>query len=214
MRNPLVLAKKKSQLTERLALNFSQIHPVISRADLSIQLRHGWILWGLPGRRGCVHVCKVGALLQCVFQLGLSWFAHPEPGPPWEPNRGNGDLSENYPRKHPPEPNRSSDVDRGETFGRRQIKKWVLWLSLPPGTRRPPRLGSPSLLQGGVKLPRSSCSTAAGYTSHMKETPNLCEISSGLTAVAWARLSVSRIRGHWRGKRQDRQLGAVISPAA
>lgn len=173
MRNPLVLAKKKSQLTERLSLNFSQIRPIISRADLSIQLRHGWILWGLPGRRGCVHVCKVGALLQCVFQLGLSWFAHPEPGPLWEPNRGNGDLSENYPQKHPPEPNRSSDVDRGEAFGCRQIKKWVLWLSLPPGTRRPPRLGSPSLLQGGLSS-HGAAARQLQVTLHIWKKPQIC----------------------------------------
>lgn len=35
-----------------------------------------------------------------------------------------------------------------------------------------------------VKLPHSSCSTAAAYTPYMKETLNLCEISSGLTAAA------------------------------
>lgn len=77
-----------------------------------------------------------------------------------------------------------------DTRALRRTKAGLWWMQIKCGCSGCPRYlwspwaGIPSPAARVVKLLRSSCSTAAGYTSDMKETLNLCEISSGLTAAA------------------------------
>lgn len=82
----MVLTKQKSQLAESLALNFSQIHPVISLSCRSFNLNITWL--------NILRTARMQRLGPRTFQLGLSWFVHLEPNPFWEPNQGSGDLSE------------------------------------------------------------------------------------------------------------------------
>lgn len=114
---------KKSQLAERLVLNFSHIRPVISLLCRSFNPNIVWLnTLRTRGCRGCAHVCKVRALVQCIFQLGLSWFVHLDPDPFWEPNQGSGDLSEIYPKSMLPSQSKALMWTKGQSFGCRQIK--------------------------------------------------------------------------------------------